>query len=70
MFLYVELGNVKKVKVHQLPALPLRVPPAPVVTIVASLREAKFKTSLRVGFFLDFRNFVFASSAARIKKYP
>ena len=32
-------------------------------------REAKFKTSLRVGFFLDFRNFIFASSAARIKKY-
>ena len=34
------------------------------------LRDAKFKTSLRVGFFLDFRNFIFASSAAaRIKKY-
>ena len=32
------------------------------------LREAKFKTSLKVGFFLDFRNFIFASSAARIKK--
>ena len=26
-----------------------------------SNREAKFKTSLRVGFFLDFRNFIFAS---------
>ena len=33
------------------------------------IREAKFKTSLRVGFLLDFRNFIFASSAARIKKY-
>ena len=32
-------------------------------------REAKFKTSLRVGFFLDFRNFIFASFAARIKNY-
>ena len=32
-------------------------------------REAKFKTSLRVGFFLDFRNFIFASFAAKIKKY-
>jgi hypothetical protein len=32
-------------------------------------REAKFKTSLRVGFFLDSRNFIFASSPARIKKY-
>ena len=32
-------------------------------------REAKFKTSLGVGFFLDFRNFIFASSAMRIKKY-
>jgi hypothetical protein len=29
----------------------------------------KSKTSLRVGFSLDFRNFIFASSAARIKKY-
>ena len=35
----------------------------------ATHREAKFKTSLRVGFFLDFRNFNFASSTARIKKY-
>ena len=32
------------------------------------LREAKFKTSLRVGFFLDFRNLIFASPAAIIKK--
>ena len=32
-------------------------------------REAKFKTSLGVGFFLDFRNFIFASFPARIKKY-
>ena len=32
-------------------------------------REAKSKTSLRVGFFLDFINFIFASFAARIKKY-
>jgi hypothetical protein len=31
------------------------------------IREAKFKTSLRVDFFLDFRNFIFASSPARIK---
>ena len=32
-------------------------------------REAKFKTSLRVGFFLDLRNFTFASSSARIERY-
>ena len=32
-------------------------------------REAKSKRWLRVSFFLDFRNFIFASSAARIKKY-
>ena len=32
-------------------------------------RDAKSKTSLRVGFFLDFRNFLFTSYAAKIKKY-
>ena len=36
---------------------------------VTTFREAKFKTLLRIGFFLDFRNFIFASSAGRIKKY-
>ena len=38
-------------------------------TGTTSNRGAKFKTSLRVGFLLDFRNFIFASSAARMKKY-
>ena len=32
--------------------------------IEGKVREVKFKTSLRVGFFLDFRNFIFASFAA------
>ena len=34
-----------------------------------TFREANFKTSLMVGFSLEFRNFIFASPAARIKKY-
>ena len=40
----------------------------PVCKRVFSFREAKFKTLLRAGFFLDFRNFIFTSSAARIEK--
>ena len=31
------------------------------IVLIVVRREAKSKTSLRVGFFLDFRNFIFAS---------